>query len=420
MAIGPVLIFDKSALQSLNVDEAVLLDCLFITNITPLFFVETLADLEKEMAQSNRTPEQIVGDIAHKTPVMGSSPNVYHTNLLAANLMGQKVTMRGVPMIGGGIPLAMDNKTGIIHEEFPEAEAFNRWQKGEFLDIERKIAHSWRDTLSNLNLEDSYKSFQSFFGNKQKPRTFSEAKKFVDDFINIEGRRVVLTTALDILGIPEHSQKIVIERWEKEGQPILWDFAPYAIYVFSVDLFFYISIASDLISRARPSNKVDMAYLYYLPFCSIFTSNDHLHISTAPLFMTSDQTFVKGPDLKADLKKLDEYYSALPQETKNKGVYKFATHPPTDISFLVTQLWDKNFPKWRNNIHEEDKPINEETSAEILKELREFEKNAKPVDLPLNSDKVDHFVLKRRVPLRKGKWQIMPPDVAAKLSDKDE
>ena len=54
------MIFDKSFLESLSPDEAVWLDMYFTTFITPLFFVETLADLEKQM-RGGRTPEQIVG-----------------------------------------------------------------------------------------------------------------------------------------------------------------------------------------------------------------------------------------------------------------------------------------------------------------------------------------------------------------------
>ncbi len=57
MGVGPILIFDKSTLQSLSVDESVWLDAFYLSNITPLFFVETLADLEKEVA-TGRTPEK--------------------------------------------------------------------------------------------------------------------------------------------------------------------------------------------------------------------------------------------------------------------------------------------------------------------------------------------------------------------------
>jgi hypothetical protein len=57
---GPIIIFDKSALESLNVDEALWLDNFFLSNITPLLFVETLADVQKQVARG-RTPEQVVG-----------------------------------------------------------------------------------------------------------------------------------------------------------------------------------------------------------------------------------------------------------------------------------------------------------------------------------------------------------------------
>ncbi len=59
--MGPILIFDKSALESFSKDEAVWLDNFFMTNIAPLFFIEVLADLEKEVRErllKILTPEQ--------------------------------------------------------------------------------------------------------------------------------------------------------------------------------------------------------------------------------------------------------------------------------------------------------------------------------------------------------------------------
>ena len=74
----PMLIFDKSFLESLNPDEAAWLDNFFRTCITPLFFIETLADLEKEVRRG-RTPEQVVGSLAYKTPDMNSHVSPHHT-----------------------------------------------------------------------------------------------------------------------------------------------------------------------------------------------------------------------------------------------------------------------------------------------------------------------------------------------------
>ena len=79
--MGPTIIFDKSVLESLNPDEAVWLDQFFITNIIPIFFAETLADLEKN-TRTGRSPEEIVGNLAYKTPDLHSKANVHHRTLL--------------------------------------------------------------------------------------------------------------------------------------------------------------------------------------------------------------------------------------------------------------------------------------------------------------------------------------------------
>jgi uncharacterized protein (DUF2267 family) len=46
----------------------------------PLFFIDTLADLEKE-ARKGKTPEQVVGEIAYKTPDVSPRSNVHHMAL---------------------------------------------------------------------------------------------------------------------------------------------------------------------------------------------------------------------------------------------------------------------------------------------------------------------------------------------------
>src|ERR1039458_9410162 len=109
MPPGPILIFDKSFLQSLNVDEAVWLDNFFLTATTPLFFVETLADLEKEV-HGGRTPEQVVGGLAQKTPDLQSHMITHHGTLLWAELNGQKIPMDGrIPRAGGRL-VELDGK----------------------------------------------------------------------------------------------------------------------------------------------------------------------------------------------------------------------------------------------------------------------------------------------------------------------
>lgn len=82
-AVGPILIFDKSGLQGLSLDECVTLDSLFLTNIVPVFYVETLADLDK-VDKKGRAPGEVVADIAGKSPSVLATSSLVTVQLIPA------------------------------------------------------------------------------------------------------------------------------------------------------------------------------------------------------------------------------------------------------------------------------------------------------------------------------------------------
>src|SRR5260370_24572270 len=415
MPQGPILIFDKSALQSLNVDESVWLDNFYLTNITPVMFVEHLADFEKEM-RSGRTAEEVVGSIAYKTPEQQATAHVHHPSILAAELSGNLVIdmERPKPVLGGGKPVVLEGSKGLIFHESPEEEAVRRWQNGEFLEIERNIAKAWRRALSMVDHETFYQSFKKLFTVHQKPKTLEELKVFVDGILTNMDQGWVLGFGMELLGVSAEGQGMVKRRWEAAGKPTLHVFAPYFNYVLSVELFFYLGMAADLISRDRASHKIDIAYLYYLPFCMVFTSNDKLHINTAPLFLMANQTLFKGTDLKADLAKLDEYYSALPEEVRNRGMMSFALNPPPDTTFLTTQLWDKHLPNWRAGAAA-PKEISRELQDALLKLVKRFTEESTPLhpSTHIPMAEVAQLTIQRKVSPRKGKWRRVSTGMGA-------
>ena len=412
MSLGTILIFDKSTLHSLNIDESCWLDNFYRANITPLFFVETLADLEKEVARG-RTPGEVVGNLAYKTPVCGALPNMHHASIGVADLLGQRIEIRGVPIIAGGVPVTTGDQRGVLYKQPPEMEALSRWQKGEFLYVERLFAKLWRRALSGLDLEASYHRFGRFFTEGCKPRQFTEVKTLVDRLLHQDGRRYeMLRLACDLLGVSDVVRQRIIAGWKTQGGPYLQDFAPYATHVLSVDLFFFLALAADLISLRRPSNKIDLAYLYYLPFCMVFASNDKLHENTVPLFLRDNQTFVKGTELKADLRNLDEYYSNLPEEIRVQGIMRFAPYPPLEGEYLVSRLWDRFLPKWRAHAAERT-DVSKDKEKEIIEGLRQFKEEVGKDEPqpPIEMDNADHVILERKVPVRRGKWRLLPPEV---------
>ena len=415
--MGPVTIFDKSALQSFSMDESVWFDAFAMGNITPLFYVETLADLEKSV-KSGKTPEEFVGMLAHKTPFHGV-PNVHHSRIIEAELMvGPSETGMdgtGRPVIAGGKPKKNADGTFSIHfDEFPEAAALSRWHEGEFLDIERNVAKQWRGSLENQSSESQISILKNIFPAGLKISNLEQLKGEIDKFCESNDIHV-LRLALDTVGVPPHAQEKVLDRWNKEGQPKLVDFAPYATHVFKVDLLYYLGIDRGFISGVRASNKVDMAYLYYLPFSMAFVSGDNLHQRTVPLFLREDQTFVTAADMKVALKEFDAYFDSLPEEVKKLGIMRIAGYPPAHMDNIVTQIWDKRMrPDWRKISEEEQekrfKPRSDPDDAEFVKDINQIQDTAVDIDdgtPPPSSDDVQQVFLKRSMPVRKGKWRMI-------------
>jgi hypothetical protein len=414
MPAGPHLIFDKSALECLSVDETNWLDNFFLTVITPLFFMETLADLEKEVSKG-RAPEQVVGSIAIRTPDMQSTACAHHRTILQHVLAGRDMPLDGrVPRAGGKV-VELDGKRGVFYEKSPEQEALDRWHEFHFLDIERQIAKRWRrDLCSGIDYTKQYAFFQNWFL-LGKPKSLAEVKTLTDGLIDNSPQDGVLRFGVELLGIPE-AKEYVIGRWERAGSPSMKIFAPHFRHMLAVELFFHLAIASDQISRVRPKgkadNKVDIAYLYYLPFCHIFVSNDKLHKRVVPLFLRKDQTFVDAMELKADLTKLDDHYGALPEDLKTSGFHKFANYPPREPEFLVARLWDSLGTQWRDaaaNYKPPDQSKHPETIAE-LDRIREAAQTADPA-ARVSIEDTEFMEIVRYPQRKKGKWLRYGRDV---------
>jgi hypothetical protein len=411
--LGPTTLFDKSALQSLNLDESLWFENFYIAVISPLFFVETLADLSKEVAKG-RTAEQVVGTIASKTPGMGSFVAVSHWHLRLANLLGYPIPMEGRVPVGRGLrtQLAGDNAT--VYDLPPEMGALERWRKRDFLGVEREFAQRWRNALSSMDPTSVYPILRTLGSDRVKPRDLAEARERAARMVHGDGRRYkTLETAFKMFGIPSELRPRILERWKDAGRPALDEFAPYAAYNLTVDLFFYLSLDAGVISSQRPSNLVDVAYLYYLPFCGIFTSGDRLHEKITPFFLSEDQEFIWAPELKQDLSRLDAHYYEFPESVKAQGIMRFAPTPPEEGDYLTTKLWDKFLHGWR----EPQLSTSDSTTAKVkayaasLSDRPALREKARQLSQTGDSGPHDPIAFERHVPARKGKWQVIPPEI---------
>jgi hypothetical protein len=399
-AMGPITLFDKSFLQSVSADESVWFDHFSLPVVCPIFYVETLADLAKEPGK--RTAEDVVADIARKFPEWGGTPCYFHVEMCVHNLLGDEVVMDGRVPRPGARPV----KRGVVYERAPEEEAFSRWSKGQFSDVERLAAAGWRKALSELDLKKVAGELDALGIEQKRCRTLQEARDFAREIVNGKDRPMSrFALAALLFHIPPHLHPQLVERWRREGEPTFDKFAPYAAFVLTIEVFFRAAMASGLIGTERASNRTDIAYLFYLPFCTLFVSSDKLHRQCAPLFMRSDQEFVWGMELKPALKAVNAHFLQLPEHERDKGITFFAHAPPPGN--LLSDLWDRHLRSGSRADPQLERDALKD--SELINRFKAFREQPTLEGAQAEED-LEMMALEHSVRHKRGSWWQLPKD----------
>ena len=122
-------------------------------------------------------------------------------------------------------------------------------------------------------------------GHWRTPKDLKDAKHLADTIIDCMIPEWLLRFGLNLLGVPEATEWVVND-WIERRRPPLREHVPYFIFMLTINIFFCLVLPTRLLRNVKPSHQVDLAYLYYLPFCSVFTSKDNFHAQIVPLFLT--------------------------------------------------------------------------------------------------------------------------------------
>ena len=217
--MGPITLFDKSFLQSLSLDESVWFGHFYKPVVCPVFFVETLADLEKAVDEG-RTPEQVVGMIADKFPEMSADPCIYHQSIVIGELHGHPVPMDGRIPVPGGRPVKRDGKIGMVFDQSPEAEAFSRWQDGRFMDVERGMARQWRAELGALDVAPITENLRKLGIDQKLCKSLEDCKALAETIVRDNSKPFErMALAIAFFRIPRQYHQDILRRWSLSGYP---------------------------------------------------------------------------------------------------------------------------------------------------------------------------------------------------------
>ena len=361
----PTIMIDKSTFEPLSYPETICMGRYYVPVNTHVLLSEIGADLKKDFSKDfdgKRTAEEVVSKLANRLHGLHRFNTSWYT-LLSLSLLGEKIPVEDM------VPIYLDAKVtytpgigrGIYLEEQQERKTLRAWADGEFSESDYEMAKRWRAGIENIDLtqqRDLGKELQSL-----KAKSMEDIPEMVKDLLNNPVYQLELMQFLvKLAGVSEETSTEIFNRWNRGGMLPIQDFSQYGYYCLKVYFTFWWALFSGLVGP-RATHYIDLHYLYELPFCRIFSSNDKFHKKLAPLLLTDGQIFIKGTDLKSDLKRIEEYADSM----REGGPFPFPYPPDWDDSF-TNQVWRECVVP-----REEFAPFTEEEKDQILERHRKLQ-----------------------------------------------
>jgi len=393
--MGPILLCDKSTLQSLSRAELNMLRRNYSLNIPPVLLMEILADLRK--AEDIGTGQAEVQQLANKLVPACSYVNVGFRDVVIGELHGYKAPADGRPVLRGGKSVKSGVKAGMIFEHSPEDEAMLRWQRGSFLDAERILAAEWRRVSKSIDLEGTQRLLRNHYSSHTRLHTFTEIVTFTDQLLRSIPPRELISWFLrdcEILAekFEEPLRKIgMSERFTLEAE------MPYTKRCIRLALIFHFALAFGLIST-RSTNRIDLEYLYYIPFCMVFSSGDALHRDLAQ-FISTEQIFIPRDIFKSDMKGLALWWTSLSPEQQEAE--RQLSGPPEFEASPTYHAWKKFMkPGYRSRARTGSDKMSPEVGQKVMDHIRNIMRGVVPDGSSnLTIDECDFVVRKQNVRL---------------------
>lgn len=356
------IILDKSTFQSLSYIELYRLSCYYKHIVTPVLTLEILGDLSKEKKEGKAPPENRVIDFAKKLFTNKTIVNQAFKRIVLMDLMGGEITLDRRPIVDVEKTTSLTKQVGFKVKESQEENAINKWKQGNFSDAEKELSAEWRRITSEPEILDRLKKTLNY--EKLNLKSIEALHEYVLGTLNDpNNQQKLLIDTFQNYDISAQEGFTIISKWNQAGRPLIKNFSPYTFHCLTIDLMFLVGLTEQLIGT-RSTNAVDLQYLYYLPFCKIFSSNDKIHKQLVPQLIKSDQIFIEGPELKADFKSIIDYIESLPEDQKAE----FFNKPPINDDSFTFQIWKKIFG-YTENDHLWNREISEDERQQSIEHM---------------------------------------------------
>lgn len=148
------------------------------------------------------------------------------------------------------------------------------------------------------------------------------------------------------------------------------EFAPYAVSVLRLFLAFVCGLARGFIGP-RPTNYIDLQYLYYSPFCMVFVSNDKFHREMWGA-TSGVHSFVWGKELKDDLRRRID----IRAQTKKSDEPSLDREGPAGASSAQSSVIARMWGTYMRPPEKSDQPDRARTFEDLAPEIQQQFKDA--------------------------------------------
>lgn len=367
------LILDKSSFQQLNRDEHAECSRHFIDNVTPVLLREILGDLSKE-AKPGTTSMDVVSSLARKFLGSGGPINHHYSVMCVGELNGNKVPIGHGQILPDNMLLVEepDGSPAYLLQDGPGNRAVMRWAQRDFLDGEHLRAKRLRDTAQAFSIDSMHARLRKRHVILPRPKNLQELPAAVERVLAEPGLQSVwLSWALEELALPFNVAADVRAYWQSRGGPRLTVFAPYVAHCVRAFLLLLVGTLQGILT-ARPTNRVDLEYLLYLPFCEVFVSDDRFHRQLAPGLLSDYQSFVEHREFRADLQQRRAARMALEPAAAARRAFAFGSYPWPVKGSVLTALWLKRWGPWYRGRGNRAIKLSEAEQEQALTEAEEL------------------------------------------------
>lgn len=341
-----------------------------------------MADLAKK-AKAEESPEDKVAKLSQKFETSRGVVNVDYETLCLCSLTGGEV-----PMCGAIIPdnsqnaRSRDGSLGMLVGPSSLNNGIIRWASSRFENFELMAAQDWRQAVKSTTLDGFKNQLDKYLVVVPCAQNLADVPNVVDGLLNDRCLQDVwIHWFTEQLAFPNRISERILRRWKTRSMYMFQEFAPYAWFCARATLMMITAVRHKLV-RWDQKHPVDLQYMFYLPFCQVFVSDDLVHERLVPLLCRPKQSFVRGQVLKKDLARIQDEWDILSPEERLRRDYAFGDYPSPARDSIVHTLWKKHCKPWHHNAGNLAAKLSEIEAEKAIREaeamIREAEITSEP------------------------------------------